>query len=247
MAEKRPREEEIEIKEDQKKERRNDLISFLTDEEWLSQLKGEFHKPYFEKLQNFLEKEYSNTIVFPPRELIFNALNSTPLTNVKVVIYGQDPYHGPKQAMGLSFSVPKNVSIPSSLLNIFKELKAEIPSWNHPGHGDLTEWSKKGVLLLNSCLTVEGGEAGSHAQQGWEIFTDKIMEIVTKRKEPVVFILWGNFAIKKKSLVTAPNHLVLTSAHPSGLSAHKGFFGNGHFKKTIDFLEDNGIDFDWNI
>jgi uracil-DNA glycosylase len=212
------------------------LVPLLKDKEWLAALSGEFNKPYFLALEKFVQNEYNDAekYIFPPRELIFNALNVTPLSNVKVVIYGQDPYHGLKQAMGLSFSVPDDVAIPSSLQNIFKEIKSQIPTWNKPKSGNLTKWAEKGVLLLNSCLTVEGGEAASHAKKGWETFTDRIMEVLSQRQQPTVFLLWGNFAIMKKVFVKNPIHLVLTSAHPSGLSASKGFYGNQHFKKTVE-------------
>lgn len=229
------------------------IASHLTDQEWLKCLSDDLKSDSFRNLESFLQTQYelSDIVVYPPRESVFQAYNLTPLSRVKVVILGQDPYHQPKQAMGLSFSVPSHMPIPSSLQNIFKEIESEIPSWKRANNGDLTKWAQKGVLLLNSCLTVEGGDAGSHAKKGWETFTDKTIEVVAMKKEPVVFLLWGAFAKSKESVIDKHNtdkrHLILSSAHPSGLSAHKGFFGNGHFQQTIDFLKKHNIDFDWSL
>ena len=203
--------------------------------DWDELLSEEIQKEYYLKLRVFLAKEYKTGTIYPDMYDIFNALKLTPYNDVKVVIIGQDPYHGQGQAHGLCFSVLPGVTPPPSLVNIYKEIQAEYgtePSKN----GDLTRWAKQGVLLLNTVLTVRAGMANSHRGMGWEIFTDKIIQLLNEREKPIVFILWGGNAKRKQSLITNPNHLVLTAAHPSPLSAYNGFFGCGHFRKCNDFL-----------
>lgn len=218
---------------------------------WNALLHKEFEKPYMLALKDFLNSEArSQKIVYPPVDLIFNALCQTPFESVKVVIMGQDPYHGPGQAEGLSFSVPKNVPIPPSLINIFKELESDL-GIVRPAHGNLLHWAKQGVLLLNATLTVRRGEAKSHYGKGWEIFTDKIIQVLCERKDPIVFLLWGRSAIEKFQHIQTSNtssHLVLTSVHPSPLSAYGGFFGCKHFSKANEFLKKhNKEEIDWNV
>ncbi len=213
--------------------------------DWDAILGGEFQKEYYLKLREFLKEEYSTRRIYPPMGDIFNALRYTSYENTKVVIIGQDPYHGEGQAHGLCFSVGKTVDKPPSLKNIFKELQSEY-GMAEPPTGELIGWAKQGVLLLNATLTVREGAAASHKGRGWEILTDRIIEEVNKKSEPVVFLLWGNNARSKKSLVTNPRHLVLECAHPSPLSAHAGFFGCGHFKRANEFLARCGRDeIDW--
>lgn len=218
---------------------------------WHLLLHPEFEKPYMKNLKAFLSQEMASNTVYPPRELIFNALCHTPYDKVKVVIIGQDPYHGPSQAEGLCFSVPKNVPIPPSLQNIFKELHSDlgIPK---PPHGSLVSWAKQGVLLLNATLTVRANVAKSHFGKGWETFTDKIVQILSEKVEPIVFLLWGRSAIDKYKHICDSNrnsnHLVLTAAHPSPLSAYAGFFGCRHFSRANQFLkEHNRTEIDWNV
>lgn len=215
--------------------------------EWDDYLKGEFEKEYYLKLREFLKKEYFTYQVYPNMYDIFNALKFTSYSDVKAVIIGQDPYHGPGQAHGLCFSVQKGVAIPPSLQNIYKELYSDlgIPPANH---GYLKKWADNGVLMINAVLTVRGGQANSHRNIGWEIFTDKVIELLNTREQPIVFILWGNNAKQKMKLITNPNHLILQAAHPSPLSAFNGFFGCKHFSKTNDFLASHGIaPIDWRI
>lgn len=208
---------------------------------WKEVLKEEFDKPYMKSLGDFLRAEkMAGKVVYPKGSLIFNALNSTPLNKVKVVILGQDPYHGPNQAHGLSFSVQPGVTPPPSLVNIYKELKRDL-NIDPPPHGCLQSWAEQGVLLLNTSLTVEANKAASHSKQGWQLFTDKIIEAVNSQCEHVVFILWGSHAQSKRNLIDPQKHLILCSAHPSPLSAHRGFFGCGHFSKTNYFLQQQGI------
>lgn len=219
----------------------NEKIAYM-DSSWLDRLKDEFEKPYMKDLEAFLAKEIeSGAEVYPPFDLIFNAFCQTPFDEVKVVIMGQDPYHGPGQAHGLSFSVPKGVQPPPSLQNIFKELKADlgIPV---PNHGCLIGWAKQGVLLLNATLTVRAHEAKSHHGKGWEIFTDRVIQLLCAKKDPIVFLLWGKSAYDKFQHIqgNTSQHLVLTSAHPSPLSAHAGFLGCRHFSKTNEFLKKVG-------
>lgn len=215
--------------------------------EWDNLLEDEFKKEYYKALRKFLIKEYNTHTVYPPMNDIFNALRYTSYSDVKAVILGQDPYHGAGQAHGLCFSVKKGVAPPPSLVNIFKELNADlgIPA---PRHGELTDWANNGVLLLNTVLTVREGMANSHKGQGWEIFTDRVVQLLNEREKPIVFLLWGGNARSKAKLITNPNHLVLQCAHPSPLSAYNGFFGCRHFSKTNEFLRKNGIEeIDWRI
>ena len=215
--------------------------------DWDEILKDEWQKPYYQTLRGFLKQEYQSTTVYPDMNNIFNALKYTAFQDVKAVIIGQDPYHGPNQAHGLCFSVLPGIEPPPSLKNIFKELEDDlgIPAANG---GTLIPWAKQGVLMLNSCLTVRAGQAGSHHNMGWEIFTDNVISLLNMRPEPMVFLLWGANARAKTKLITNPNHLVLQSAHPSPLSAYNGFFGNGHFKKANEFLKSKGMtEIDWRI
>lgn len=207
------------------------------DASWLNELSDEFDQEYMLALRSFLSKEAAaGKVLYPPSKLIFNALNKTPLDQVKVVILGQDPYHGPGQAHGLCFSVPPGVPSPPSLVNIFKEVHADtgVPI---PEHGCLESWSAQGVLLLNSVLTVEHKKAGSHAGNGWERFTDRVIQILNSKREGLVFLLWGSYAQKKGALIDEQNHCVLKSVHPSPLSAHRGFIGCRHFSKTNTYLQ----------
>lgn len=214
--------------------------------DWDALLKGEFDKDYYKDIRQYLKTEYATKTVYPSMYDIFNALKLTPYQAVKVVILGQDPYHGPKQAHGLSFSVQKGVQIPPSLQNIYKELQDDL-GVTPPHHGCLEEWAKQGVLLLNASLTVQAGKANSHQGIGWQRFTDRIIELLNERKEPMVFLLWGNNARRKKALITNPQHLILEAPHPSPLSAHNGFFGCKHFSKANDFLETFTTPINWQI
>ncbi len=215
---------------------------------WKEALHEEFEKPYMKQLGEFLRAEKAaGKVIFPPGPLIFNALNTTPLERIKVVIIGQDPYHGPGQAHGLCFSVQPGVPTPPSLQNIYKELHRDL-NLPIPSHGYLQHWAEQGVLLLNTSLTVEQARAGSHAQAGWGPFTDKVIEVVSQRCENLVFLLWGSHAQSKQKLIDAQKHLVLKSAHPSPLSAYRGFLGNGHFSRTNKFLEQHGLTpIDWSL
>lgn len=208
---------------------------------WKKVLQTEFDKPYFEELVNRVKAEYKTKTIFPKGSLIFNAFNLCPFEKVKVVILGQDPYHEIGQAHGLAFSVPEGIALPPSLQNIYKEIESDL-NIKVEKNGDLTRWAKQGVLLLNSTLTVEQHRAASHQNFGWEIFTDNVINILSKEKEHLVFILWGSFAIKKSSLIDKTKHLVLTSVHPSPLSAYRGFFGNRHFSQTNNYLSANNIE-----
>ena len=214
---------------------------------WDSILADEFNKDYYLKLREFLKEEYRTQTVYPDMHDIFNAFKYTDYNDVKVVILGQDPYHEPMQAQGLSFSVPKGVRIPPSLVNIYKELNDDmgIPV---PSHGCLREWASEGVLLLNAVLTVRKGKAGSHAGKGWEILTDKVIELLNEREKPMVFILWGAYAQKKAALINERRHCVIKSVHPSPLSAYRGFFGGRYFSRANGFLEIVGQEpVDWTI
>jgi len=215
---------------------------------WKEALRDEFDKPYMKALGEFLRAEKAaGKVIFPPGPLIFNALNSTPLDEVKVVIIGQDPYHGPGQAHGLCFSVDPGVPIKQSLLNIYKELKRDL-NIDMPDHGHLQSWAEQGVLLLNTSLTVEQARAGSHANQGWQPFTDRVIEVVSAHQPNLVFLLWGSHAQSKQRLIDSTKHLVLRSAHPSPLSAYRGFLGNGHFSRCNKFLEQHGLaPIDWSV
>ena len=217
------------------------------DESWYRVLRPQFEAAYFSELKTFLVEEKRRYPVFPPGPLIFNAFNLTPFDKVKVVILGQDPYHGPGQAHGLSFSVPDGVPFPPSLQNIFKELHADlgIPIAHS---GNLEKWAREGVLLLNASLTVRAGQAASHSRHGWERFTDAAISALSEQREHLVFILWGNYAIAKQALIDTSKHLVLTSVHPSPLSASRGFFGCHHFSKTNDYLMQHGMEpIDWKL
>lgn len=209
---------------------------------WKEVLAGEFEKDYFARLTQFVKEEYAgNTPIYPPAKLIFNAFDHCPFDKVKVVILGQDPYHGAGQANGLCFSVNKGVAFPPSLLNIFKEIESDlgIPI---PKDGDLTRWSDQGVLLLNATLTVRAAQAGSHQRRGWEEFTDAAIHELASRRSGIVFILWGSYAQKKGAFIDRSKHLVLTSPHPSPLSAYQGFFGNHHFSTANRYLKEQGKD-----
>lgn len=215
--------------------------------EWDALLADEFEKDYYQELRQFLISEYSTRNIFPPMNDIFNALRYTSYSDVKAVILGQDPYHGMGQAHGLCFSVKKGTPAPPSLVNIFKEINAEL-GLPVPSHGELTQWAKNGILLLNTSLTVREGAANSHRGHGWEILTDRIIELLNQRETPIVFLLWGGNARAKTKIITNPQHLVLQCAHPSPLSAYNGFFGCGHFVKANEFLTANGIaPIDWRI
>ena len=215
---------------------------------WKEALNEEFSKPYFKLLTDFLRSEKAaGKAIYPPGPLIFNAYNTTPIDAVKVVILGQDPYHNPGQAMGLSFSVPKGTRIPPSLRNINKELNTSL-SLPIPEHGDLTKWAEQGVFLLNAMLTVEKNQPGSHQRSGWQFFTDASIKAISDRRENVVFMLWGAFARKKAALIDASKHLVLESAHPSPFSADRGFFGNNHFNLANEYLVEHGKEaIDWGV
>lgn len=209
--------------------------------DWAPVLKAEYAKPYYRKLYDFIHREYATQTVYPPSGDIFNALHLTPLSDVKVVIIGQDPYHEPGQAHGLCFSVQKGVEIPPSLQNIYKELHDDI-GFQIPDHGCLTPWAEQGVLLLNAVLTVRAHAAASHRGKGWEEFTDAIIREVNKVDHPVVFLLWGSFARSKAAMLDNPKHLVLEAPHPSPLSAYRGFFGCRHFSKANAFLTEHGAE-----
>ncbi|MEX2512730.1 MAG: uracil-DNA glycosylase [Cyclobacteriaceae bacterium] len=206
---------------------------------WKATLDEEFNKPYFSDLAEFVRKEYLHKTIYPKGRHIFNAFELCPIEKVKVVILGQDPYHGPGQAHGLSFSVQEGIPFPPSLINIFKELKNDlgIPV---PSHGNLEKWAKQGVLLLNATLTVEAHKAGSHQNQGWEIFTDAVIEQLAAKRDHIVFMLWGAFARKKAAVIPDTHHLKLYAPHPSPLSAHRGFYGCQHFSQANQYLLENG-------
>jgi uracil-DNA glycosylase len=212
------------------------------EESWKSVMKPEFSKPYFQNIVTFLKTEkMAGKTIYPPGKQIFNAFDTTPFDNVKVVILGQDPYHGPGQAHGLCFSVSDGVPPPPSLVNIFKELQSDV-GVPIPNHGNLTKWAQQGVLLLNASLTVRASEPMSHAQIGWAEFTNNVIKKISEQKGHVVFLLWGKFAQEKQVLIDETKHLVLKAAHPSPLSAHNGFFGCRHFSRANEYLIRNGID-----
>ncbi|MBQ4109852.1 MAG: uracil-DNA glycosylase [Clostridia bacterium] len=216
--------------------------------DWDALLGDEFKKEYYLKIRSFLKEEYKTKTVYPDMYDIFNALKYTSYANTKVLLLGQDPYHGPGQAHGLAFSVKRDIPIPPSLKNMYAELKTDIPGFEIPTHGYLKKWADEGVMLLNTSLTVVGGMANSHSSIGWEILTDRIIQVLNEREDPVVFLLWGNNAKKKEKYITNPRHLVLKAAHPSPLSAYNGFFGCKHFSKTNEFLVSNGKKpIDWQI
>lgn len=209
------------------------------DRSWKEHLQQEFNKPYFRELTDFVRQEYGQTTVFPPAKLIFNAFDLCPFDQVKVVIIGQDPYHGPGQAHGLCFSVNDGIDFPPSLRNIFKEIESDLGK-PVPASGNLTRWAQQGVLLLNATLTVRAHQAGSHQKRGWETFTDAVIKELAEKRDGLVFILWGSYAQKKGAFIDRSRHLVLQSAHPSPLSAYNGFFGNHHFSQSNRWLIDHG-------
>jgi len=217
------------------------------EQSWKAQLKSEFNADYFTKLSEFIVTENQTQRVFPPGNKMFSAFNHTPFNKVKVVILGQDPYHGEGQAQGLSFSVPEGIAKPPSLVNIFKEINTDL-GFSIPKNGNLEKWADQGVLLLNATLTVRANVAGSHQKRGWENFTDAAIKTLSEKRENLVFILWGRFAQNKEALIDKNKHLILKAAHPSPFSAYKGFFGCKHFSKTNEYLRSKGIEeIDWRI
>jgi len=215
--------------------------------DWSDFIKKESEKNYMKELFGFLTKEYAENTIYPPKDKVFAAFQLTPYAEVNVVILGQDPYHGPNQANGLSFSVEDGVPFPPSLRNIFKELVSDI-GCDFPSSGDLTPWAKQGVLLLNTALTVRAGSAMSHSGKGWEIFTDEVLQYLNEKKTPIVFILWGKHAQTKIKFIDQDKHFIIKSVHPSPLSAHRGFFGSQPFSKTNNYLEVAGLPhIDWNL
>lgn len=216
------------------------------EESWREALRDDFDAPYFQQLKNFLQTEKKSFHIFPPGNQIFSAFNLTPLEAVKVVILGQDPYHGFGQAHGLCFSVPDGIQVPPSLLNIYKEIKSDlgIPI---PKTGNLEKWARQGVLLLNATLTVRSGQAGSHQGKGWEVFTNSVIKTISDLRAGVVFLLWGRYAREKQALIDTNKHFILEAPHPSPLSANRGFFGCKHFSRTNQILLENGLQvIDWN-
>lgn len=219
----------------------------MFNNDWDALLAPEFDKPYYRELCDFLKREYAEHTVYPERRDVFAALCTTAYRDVRVVIFGQDPYHGEHQAHGLAFSVLPGVDIPPSLLNIYKELKSELGLYI-PDNGCLTKWARQGVLLLNSSLTVRAAEPNSHQNKGWEIFTDRVCELLNDRPEPIIFLLWGANARKKREIIRAPQHFILEAPHPSPLSASRGFFGCGHFAEANSILKAmNKEEIDWQI
>lgn len=222
-------------------------MSMITND-WLDSIKGEFAKPYYKELYTFVKDEYNTKEIFPPADDIFNAFHFTPLSKVKVLLLGQDPYHNYHQAHGLSFSVlPDQKDIPPSLQNIYKELNSDLDCYI-PNNGYLKKWADQGVLLLNTVLTVRAHQANSHQGKGWEQFTDAVIKALNEQDRPIVYLLWGKPAQSKSKMLNNPKHLILTAPHPSPLSAYRGFFGCKHFSKTNEFLKANGIEpIDWQI
>lgn len=217
------------------------------DQSWLTELKTEFESDYFKELKLFLLEEKKKQTIYPKGEDIFNAYNLTPFNLVKVVIIGQDPYHGENQAHGLCFSVKKGVKPPPSLKNIYKELKTDV-NFTEPNHGELTQWAKQGVFLLNATLTVRKSQPGSHQKKGWETFTNETIKAISNKKKGVVFLLWGRFAQEKENLIDAKKHHILKAAHPSPFSAYNGFFGCKHFSKTNSLLQSQNLTpINWNL
>ena len=215
--------------------------------DWDQVLAGEFEKEYYRELRAFLKSEYATRTIYPSMYDIFNALKHTAYRDVKVVILGQDPYHGPGQAHGMCFSVKKGVPVPPSLVNIYKELKEDV-GFQIPSHGFLESWADQGVMLMNTVLTVRAGQANSHKGKGWEIFTDQVIRHLNEREQPMVFLLWGANAKSKRQLITNPKHMILTAAHPSPLSAYNGFFGCRHFSRANLFLQEQGMKpIDWQL
>lgn len=220
----------------------------MIDNDWLEYIQGEFRKPYYKELYNFVRQEYNTRVIYPPADDIFNAFHFTPLSKVKVLILGQDPYHGEHQAHGLCFSVlPDQPEIPPSLQNIYTELQDDLGCYI-PNNGYLKKWADQGVLMLNTVLTVRAHQAGSHQGKGWETFTDAIIEAVNAQDRPIVYLLWGRPAQSKIPMLTNPKHLILKAPHPSPLSAFRGFFGCKHFSRTNQFLSEHSIEpIDWQI
>jgi uracil-DNA glycosylase len=214
-------------------------LNVKIEKSWLDLLESEFNSSYFKELTEFVRSEYKQYTVYPAAKNIFRAFDQVPVDRVRVVILGQDPYHGAGQAHGLCFSVESGIPLPPSLLNIYKEIVSEMGG-SIPQSGDLTHWAEQGVLLLNATLTVRSGEAGSHQNKGWEVFTDSVIQKLSLEKKGLIFFLWGAYAIKKSEWINKKDHLVLTSPHPSPLSAYRGFFGNGHFKKANEYLISKG-------
>ena len=226
----------------------NEAKTVQLHESWLCRLQDQFEQEYMQQLRQFLlTRKRHQAVIYPPGRQIFNALDSTPFDKVRVVILGQDPYHGPGQAHGLCFSVQPGVKIPPSLVNIYAEIESDL-GIAPPAHGYLQSWAEQGVLLLNAVLTVERGQAGSHQGKGWETFTDAVVQLLNEEREGLVFMLWGNYAKRKGSVIDRRKHLVLNASHPSPLSAHQGFFGCRHFSQANDYLEKNGQPpIDWSI
>ena len=226
----------------------NEAKKVQLHESWLSRLQDQFEQDYMQKLRQFLlTRKQHRAVIYPPGNQIFNALDSTPFDKVRVVILGQDPYHGPGQAHGLCFSVKPGVKVPPSLVNIYAEIKSDL-GIAPPAHGYLQSWAEQGVLLLNAVLTVERGQAGSHQGKGWEKFTDTIVQLLNEEREGLVFMLWGNYAKRKGSVINRHKHLVLNAPHPSPLSAHQGFFGCRHFSQANDYLKQHGQEpIDWSV
>tara|TARA_B110000093_G_scaffold57158_1_gene61562 strand:+ start:1481 stop:2155 length:675 start_codon:yes stop_codon:yes gene_type:complete len=223
------------------------LIRNELEKSWENKMKKEFEKDYFSILNQFLKQEYKEQTIFPEKKLIFNALNSTPFNKVKVVIIGQDPYHGKGQAHGLSFSVTEGIKTPPSLVNIFKEIESDLKINNH-GKGDLTKWAKQGVLLLNATLTVRENTPGSHQNKGWEQFTDQIISTISEERKDLVFLLWGKFAQNKTKLIDKNKHHILMSSHPSPLSSYRGFLGCKHFSECNNILKrENKTEINWQL
>jgi len=225
----------------------SDSVAPKIEESWKYALEGEFSADYFKKLVSFVKTETANYTIYPSGKNIFAAFDHTPLPAVRVVLLGQDPYHGPGQAHGLCFSVPEGVTPPPSLKNIFKELHDDV-GVEIPRSGDLTRWADQGVMLLNATLTVRAHEAGSHQGQGWEQFTDQVIRTISDLRAGVVFLLWGRYAQNKASLIDQSRHLILKAPHPSPLSSHRGFFGCKHFSKTNQYFQENGLsEIDWSL
>ena len=223
------------------------LLRNELEKSWENKMKKEFEKDYFSILNQFLKQEYKEQTIFPEKKLIFNALNSTPFNKVKVVIIGQDPYHGKGQAHGLSFSVTEGIKTPPSLVNIFKEIESDLKINNH-GKGDLTKWAKQGVLLLNATLTVRENTPGSHQNKGWEQFTDQIISTISEERKDLVFLLWGKFAQNKTKLIDKNKHHILMSSHPSPLSSYRGFLGCKHFSECNNILKrENKTEINWQL
>lgn len=222
-------------------------IDPIIEQGWKEILWDEFQSPYFSELKEFLIEDKKKFTIYPPGNLIFNAFQHTPFAHVKVVVLGQDPYHGTGQAHGLCFSVPQGIRQPPSLVNIFKELQTDL-NIPLPSHGNLEGWADQGVLLVNATLTVRAGQAGSHQNRGWETFTNRVIEKISAMKSGVVFLLWGRYAQAKENLIDGEKHLILKAAHPSPFSAYSGFFGCRHFSKTNEYLEKQGVKgMDWNL